>query len=93
MYTHSSSVDKNWVLHCDKMLQNIKDNFNIIYCGNTDKTCHVDTVQSFSDAIKAVKKDRRDMQHFHATYGHSRKKQNYEVWQGNQLIVHVEYDK
>ena len=93
MYTQSSSVDKNWVLHCDKMLQNIKDNFNIIYYGNTDKVCHVDTVTSLQDAWKVISQDRYDMQSFHATFGHSRKKQNYEVWQDNQLVVQVTYDR
>ena len=87
------SVDKNWYSHCDKMLQTIKESFNIIYYGNTDKVCHVDTVTSLQDAWRVISQDRYDMQSFHATFGHSRKKQNYEVWQDNQLVVQVTYDR
>ena len=93
MYKPSKSVDKNWYSHCDKMLQSLKDNFNIIYYGNTNKTCHVDTVQSLQDAWQVISQDRYDMQSFHRQYGYSHKKQNYEVWQGDNLVVQITYDK
>ena len=65
---------------------------NIIYYGNKDHTSYVDTVQSIKDAWEVIKQDRFDMQHFFGKFAFKRKHLNYEVWQNNELILHVTYD-
>ena len=93
MNTTNYIIDKISHLECDKMLKAFTESFKIIYYGNTAKTCYVDTVQSLQDAWSVISKDRYDMQSFHRQYGYSHKKQNYEVWQGDNLVVQVTYDK
>ena len=93
MDTTNYIVDTISYLECEKMLKTFKETFKIIYYGNTAKTCYVATVQALQDAWQVISKDRYDMQSFHREYGYSNAKQNYEVWQGNNLVVKVTYDR